>query len=325
MERRALGRTGISVSTLCFGTMSFGGEADVAASSRLYAACREAGIDFFDCAATYNGGRSEEILGRLISAERDAITLTTKCGYGTTGAKHGQADREGIIGSVEASLRRLGTDRIDLLFLHRHDPSTHLDETLRTLDDMVTSGKVLHLGVSNWAAWQVARALGRAEAEGWARFEALQPMYNLVKRQAEVELLPMALAEGMAVTPYSPLGGGLLTGKYVSRGDGRLTQNARYAERYAPDRMHQTAADLAELAGREGLHPATLAVAWVNAHPAVTAPILGARSVEQLRPSLDAATLSLPDELMAEVTALSETPPPATDRLEEASPDRAPD
>lgn len=318
MQRRALGQTGITVSALCLGTMSFGGDADEATAGALYRACREAGVDFFDCAATYNGGRAEEILGRLMAGERDHLTITTKCGYGSGDAPHGVGSRYEILSSVEVSLRRLGTDRIDVLFLHRFDPATDPEETLRALEDVVTAGKVLHLGTSNFAAWQIARWLGHSERRGWAKFAVLQPMYNLVKRQAEVEILPMAVAEGLAVTPYSPLGGGLLTGKYARGAAGRLTANDRYATRYGPEWMHRAAEDLSALAAGRGVHPASLAVAWAGAHPGVTAPIIGARSVEQLAPSLAAADLAMTPELYAEIAALSIAPPPPTDRLEEA-------
>ena len=317
MEYRLLGRTGVTVSRLCFGTMCFGGDADEAESRRLYAACREAGISFFDCANVYAKGRSEEILGRLCAHERDQLVLTTKLGFGEQTNDKGLSRRH-IAQSIEASLKRLGTDRIDLLFVHRFDPETPIEESLRGLEDVVRGGKALYLGVSNWAAWQVAKALGVAAQQGWTRFDVLQPMYNLVKRQAEVELLPLAEAEGLAVTPYSPVGGGLLSGKYrQGEAQGRIRQMDMYAKRYAPEWMFQTAARFAEFAESLGWHPVSLAVAWVASHPAITAPIVGARSVEQLQPALKALDLPMTPELRAEVARLSPAPPPATDRLEE--------
>jgi len=317
MEYRLLGRTGVTVSRLCFGTMCFGGDADEAESKRLYAACREAGISFFDCANVYAKGRSEEILGRLCAHERDQLVLTTKLGFGEQTNDKGLSRRH-IAQSIEASLKRLGTDRIDLLFVHRFDPETPIEESLRGLEDVVRAGKALYLGVSNWAAWQVAKALGVAAQQGWTRFDVLQPMYNLVKRQAEVELLPLAEAEGLAVTPYSPVGGGLLSGKYrQGEAQGRIRQMDMYAKRYAPEWMFQTAARFAEFAESLGWHPVSLAVAWVASHPAITAPIVGARSVEQLQPALKALDLPMTPELRAEVARLSPAPPPATDRLEE--------
>jgi aryl-alcohol dehydrogenase-like predicted oxidoreductase len=317
MQTTLLGRTGVTVSRLCFGTMSFGGDADEAESGRLYAACREAGITFFDCANVYAKGRSEEILGRLIAPERDAVVVTTKVGFGDETNAKGLSRRH-IAQSVEASLKRLGTDRVDVLFVHRWDPESAMEETLRGLEDVVRAGKALYLGVSNWAAWQIAKALGTAERRGWTPFTLLQPMYNLVKRQAEVELLPLAQAEGLAVTPFSPVAGGLLSGKY-RQGDatGRIRSVDMYARRYAPAWMSEVAERFAGFAEQRGINPVTLAVAWVAAHPAVTATIIGARNVEQLKASLAALDLPMTPELKREVDALSPTPPPATDRLEE--------
>ncbi|MDT8343211.1 MAG: aldo/keto reductase [Thermohalobaculum sp.] len=317
MDTTFLGRTGTRVSRLCFGTMSFGREADEAESARMYAACRAAGIDFFDCANVYSDGRAEEILGRLIAPERDRIVLTSKVGMPRPGIAGGLGRRH-IRESVEASLRRLGTDRLDVLFVHCFDPDTPVEETLRTLDDLVRAGKVHHLGASNWAAWQVATALGVSARRGWAPFDVLQPMYSLVKRQAEVEILPLAAAEGLGVTPYSPVGGGLLSGKYRSTGaEGRIRENAAYVRRYGEDWMFDTAARFAAFAEAHGWHPVSLALAWVAAHPAVTAPILGARDVAQLGPALAALEIPMTPDLRAEIASLSRTPPPATDRLEE--------
>jgi aryl-alcohol dehydrogenase-like predicted oxidoreductase len=181
---------------------------------------------------------------------------------------------------------------------------------------MKTAGHIRHIGLSNFAAWQVVKAAGIA-----GKFDldiaVVQPMYNLVKRQAEVEILPMADDLGVLVAPYSPLGGGLLTGKYAKGEVGRLTQDDRYAARYAPDGMHQTALGLANLAADMGVHAATLAVAWVAAHATGPSPIISARSAEQLAPSLGAMSYIMPDEVRAKITALSPTPPPATDRIEE--------
>jgi aryl-alcohol dehydrogenase-like predicted oxidoreductase len=214
----------------------------------------------------------------------------------------------------------LGTDRIEILFVHTWDPATPADETLRALDVLVRQGKVLHIGVSNWAAWQIATALGVSKRESLAAFACVQPMYSVVKRQAEVEILPLARALGLGVVTYSPLGGGLLSGKYGAgrRPErGRLVENRMYAARYGDDIYFDVADAFAVLARELGVHPATLAVAWVKAHPAVTAPILGARSVEQLEPSLAAADFILSDEIYERIASLVPAPPPATDRSEE--------
>jgi aryl-alcohol dehydrogenase-like predicted oxidoreductase len=324
MQYRILGRTGVKVSSLCLGTMTFGGDSDEGTSAAVYGRCREAGINFFDCADVYVGGRSEEILGGLARKERDQVILATKA-YFASGEdiNASGSSRRHLMLSVEGSLRRLGTDRIDLFYLHRFDATTPLDETLRALDDLVSQGKVLYLGASNFAAWQVAKGLGLSSEHGWARFECIQPMYNLVKRQAEVELLPLAAAENLGVFPYSPMGGGLLSGKYAvdqKPERGRLVENEMYITRYGAPWVMQTAQDFTALAKKYGHHPAALAVAWVGSHPAVTAPIIGARNLEQLETTLGALDIDLNEELRAEISALSPEPPPATDRNEERTP-----
>ncbi len=191
---------------------------------------------------------------------------------------------------------------------------------MRGLEDLVASGKVLYLGASNFAAWQIAKALGIADRRGWSRIDLLQPMYNLVKRQAEVEILPLAQAEGLGVMTYSPMGGGLLSGKYreaLAANSSRLVADAKYGVRYGEEWARDTAANFASLAEAKGVHPATLAVAWTASHPAVTTPIIGARNVEQLTPSLAALDYVLSPEERAEISALSRTPPLATDRRDE--------
>ncbi|MFP4644092.1 MAG: aldo/keto reductase [Spirochaetales bacterium] len=321
MQYRFLGKTGVSVSELCFGTMSFGGDADEETSAQLFHACRDAGINFFDCADVYQRGTSERILGKLIAGARDELVITTKAHFPMSdGANDRGSSRYHIVRAVEASLKRLGTDRIDVYFLHRFDEITRLEETLRALDDLVRSGKVVYVGVSNFAAWQVAKANGIADLRGFAPVDCIQPMYNLVKRQAEVEILPLAESEGLGVVPYSPLGAGLLSGKYgkSKRPDsGRLVQNKMYATRYADESMYETAEAFTTLAGELGVHPASLAIRWVSMHPVVTAPIIGARNTEQLKAGLDSVHISMDESLRARISDLAQTPPPATDRTEE--------
>ena len=322
MEHRVLGRTGLRVSRLCLGTMSFGGDAAEAESAKMYAACREAGINFFDCADQYNKGRSEEILGSLARGHRDEVVIATKC-FNPTGndVNARGASRRHVSRAVEASLKRLGTDRVELLFLHHHDALTPLDEQMRALEDLVRAGKVLYPAVSNYAAWQTQAALAIQERQGWARLQAIQPMYNLVKRQAEVELLPMAAANGLAVMPYSPAGGGLLSGKYADKAaQGRLATNKMYTQRYGEPWMHDVAARFSNFCKEKGMHPMSAAVAWVAAHPAVTAPIIGGRSLAQLQASLDALKIDMTPALREEIGALSRRPPPASDRSEEHAP-----
>ncbi|MFP5223221.1 MAG: aldo/keto reductase [Acidobacteriota bacterium] len=321
MQYKVLGKTGVLVSELCFGTMTFGKEADEAESGRMFNACRDAGVNFFDCANVYSGGLAESILGKLLKGCRDEMVVTTKVAQ-VAGPDVNclGASRRHIMLEVEKSLARLDTDRIDVYFIHHFDPMTPMEESLRALDDLVRQGKVLYLGASNWAAWQVAKALGISQARGLARFECIEPMYNLVKRQAEVEILPMAMSEQLGVIPYNPLAAGLLTGKY-SRGqapaEGRIAENKMYNTRYSDPVYYEVAERFVAYAQSIGVHPVSLAVRWVASHPGVTAPIIGARSLEQLEPSLASAELDLSPDILDAVTKLSVQPPTATDRLEE--------
>ncbi|WP_341366961.1 aldo/keto reductase [Yoonia sp. BS5-3] len=303
-------RNGQPLSRLTFGTMQFGGTADKGASTAMYHAAREAGINHFDTAVGYTGGASETILGQLIKDQRDDIYLATKVGY------VGGASAANITAHFDTCRKQLDQDTVDLLYMHRFDDDTALEETFETLAKLQSSGHIRHIGVSNYAAWQVMKAQSVAQSFG-TKIDVIQPMYSLVKRQAEVELLPMARDQGIAIMPYSPLGGGLLTGKYAKGEAGRLTDDPRYKARYDQQWMHQTAKALLDLAGRLDVAPATLAVAWVAAHQARPSPIISARSVAQLQPSLAAEAFDMPPALYAEITQLSVTPAPATDRLEE--------
>jgi aryl-alcohol dehydrogenase-like predicted oxidoreductase len=321
VKYKLLGQTGIKVSELCFGTMSFGGDADEKTSGALFNRCREAGINFFDCANVYAGGRSEEILGKLIADCRGEVIVTSK-GFAQMGSDMNArgASRRNLHLSVEASLKRLNTDYLDVYFVHQFDDDVPLDQTLRALDDLVKAGKILYPAASNFASWQYAEALGISAQEGLARFEVIQPMYNLTKRQAEVEILPMAKSNHLGVISYSPLGAGLLTGKYgktLRPDSGRLTDNQMYQKRYHDALNYDIAEGFANFARERDLDPASLAVAWVAGHPAITAPIIGARNVEQLDGSLKSVEIEMTPELYSEISALSPEPPVATDRAED--------
>ena len=321
MKTKLLGRTGVSVSELCFGTMSFGGDADEATSAAMYKAVRDAGINFFDCADEYNKGKSEEILGRLAKDDRDNLVLTTKCFSPQSDDINARgSSRRHVVRAVERSLKRLQTDRIDVLFLHKFDPLTPIEEMMRGLEDVVRSGKVLYPAVSNWSAWQTQRAVDIQERNNWARLQVVQPMYNLVKRQAEVEILPMAQANGIGVIPYSPGAAGLLSGKYLGQATGRLKTNKMYEARYGEAWTYEVAENFVAFCKQQGLHPVSTAIAWVGSHPGITAPIIGARNLDQLKDSLAAVKVNMTPELRAEIADLSPTPPPATDRLEEQKP-----
>ena len=318
MKLKPLGTTGVQVSELCFGTMSFGGDADEAASSVMYGACRDVGINFFDCANQYNKGRAEEILGKLMRGHREDLVITTKCFNPVREDPNARGtSRRHVTRALEESLKRLQTDRVDVLFLHQFDRLTPIEESMRALEDLVRSGKVLYPAVSNWAAWQTQRAVDLQECNGWARLQLIQPMYNLVKRQAEVEILPMAQASGIGVIPYSPGAAGLLSGKYSAAASGRLKSNKAYEARYGEPWMFEVAERFVAWCQNRGLHPVSVAVAWVGAHPVVTAPIIGARNLDQLRDSLNSVSVEMTPALRTEIAALSRTPPPATDRLEE--------
>ena len=320
MKYRVLGKTGVLVSELCLGTMTFGTEADAAESGRMFHKCREAGVNFFDCSNNYSNGRSEEILGDLIKPCRDEVFITTKVSQrvGTDINALGPTRRH-IMQSIDKSLARLQTDRIDLYIVHYFDEYTAIEETLGALDDLVRQGKVLYLGVSNWAAWQIAKALGVAAQRQLARFECVQPMYNLVKRQAEVEILPLAASEQLGVIAYNPLGAGLLSGRYAAdkNSAGRITEKDQYIKRYSDPQYFAVAERFTAFANEIGVHPVTLAISWVKSHPAMTAPIIGARNAAQLEQSLAAADFVMDSALRADISRLSPEPASATDRLEE--------
>jgi aryl-alcohol dehydrogenase-like predicted oxidoreductase len=321
MIYRTLGKTGIQVSNICFGAMSFGGIADEETSFAMFNRCREAGINFFDCADVYAGGRSEEILGKCIAGIRDELVITSKfCLPMGSGVNSKGMSRRHMMLSVENSLKRLNTDRLDVYFVHHFDSTTAMEETIRGLDDLQQQGKILYPAVSNWAAWQIAKALGISNKEALARFECIQPMYNLVKRQAEVEILPLAQSEQIGVISYSPLAAGLLSGKYnqsVKPEQGRFIDHQGTQDRYADQINYDVADRFNKFATEYGAHPASLAIAWVMANPAITAPIIGARNMEQLKPLLAALDVNMTPDLRKEISAMSITPPPATDRAEE--------
>ena len=310
MKQTLTSPNGTPASRLAFGTMQFGGRADETASRAMFEDCLAAGITHFDTAHVYTDGASETLLGSFLGDRRDDLIIATKAGY------TGGAGRDNILTSADTSRKRMQIDTLDVLYLHRFDAETPMEESFETFAQLKSQGVIRHIGLSNFAAWQVVKAAGVA-----ARFDldiaVIQPMYNLVKRQAEVEILPMADDLGILVAPYSPLGGGLLTGKYVGGGSGRLTEDDRYAARYGQDVMHQAAHGLTEIAAELDTPAATLAVAWAAAHPTGPSPIISARSSAQLAPSLAALTFEMTPALYDRIAALTPKPPPATDRLEE--------
>ena len=321
MEYCFLGNTGIQVSKLCMGTMTFGREADEGASKEIFNCCRDAGVNFFDCANVYSEGRAETILGSLISDCRNELVITSKFGSPMgSGLNETGGSRRHMMASLEASLKRLKTEYLDIYLLHRFDEHTPLEETLRALDDVVAQGKVRYTGVSNFAAWQVAKALGVSALNGWTSVQCVQPMYNLVKRQAEVEILPLAQSENLGVISYNPLAGGILSGKYGKdrqADQGRLTADEMYQKRYADQWIYDAAVKFVQLAVESGHHPVSLSVAWVAHHPAITAPIMGARNGSQVKDSLRSADIKLSSDLYDKICRLTPAPPPANDRSED--------
>ncbi|TFJ41177.1 aldo/keto reductase [Carnobacterium divergens] len=320
MNVKTVGKTGITVSELAFGTMSFGSTADKAESEKMFHAAVEKGINFFDSANVYGNCQAELFLGEFIKKERQKYVVTSKVYWPTSEDPNGKGlSKKNIFKSLDDTLLRLGTDYLDFYFVHDFDHNTPMETTLEALDQLVKAGKILHPAVSNWSAWQIEKALGIQAKNGYSPFELMEPMYNLVKRQDEVELLPMAQAEKMGVISYSPLGGGLLTGKYGETKrpvSGRLVEDQRYAQRYGEKTNFKIAAEFTQFAKKLGVHPAPLAIAWVNYHQGITAPIIGARNMEQLAVSLEAVNFEMTEEFYQELSKLSPSPQPATDRGE---------
>ncbi len=316
MRIRKLGRTGLKVSNLCLGTMTFGNRewgCDEATSRKIVDRFLDAGGNFIDTADVYSSGASEEITGRAIAEKRQQVILATKVA-GPMGAAPNDLglSRKHILDAVDASLRRLGTDYLDLYQVHAYDQTTPLDETLRALDDCVRAGKVRYTGCSNYSAWQIAKSLGLARELGVARYDCFQPQYSLVCRSIEREHLPLCLEEGVGVIPWSPLAGGLLTGKF-RKGQGipegtRLETQDMGRERFFNERNLDIAETVIAVAEELGTQPNQVALAWVVAQPGVTAPIFGARSLEQLEGNLAAADLAIPEDAARRLDEVSRLP-----------------
>jgi aryl-alcohol dehydrogenase-like predicted oxidoreductase len=311
MQYRNLGRSGLKVSRVCLGTMAFGRWIDEATSARIVDTALAAGINFIDTANIYGKGQdtggyadrgmSETILGNLLGERRHQIVLATKVrnpmgpGPNDIGLSRGH-----IMAQVEASLRRLKTDYIDLYQCHHFDPETPLEETMRALDDLVRHGKVRYIGCSNFAAWQIAKANGISEREGLTKFISVQPPYNLLNRQVEDELIPFCRSEGVGMMVYSPLARGVLAGRYRPGEplpqDSRAAAGERLIKPYLMERNMRKTERLRTLCEEWGLPMAQVAQAWVLANPAVTTTILGASKPEQIPDAVAAAELSLSDE-----------------------------
>ncbi len=310
MEYRSLGRSGVKVSVIGLGGNQFGGKVDQATTARIVHSAMERGLNFIDTADTYQGGRSEEYLGAALADRWDRIVLATKLRSRTGEGPNDQgASRYHGMQAVEASLRRLNTDHIDLLQIHSWDPDTPIDEMMRTLDDLVASGKVRYVGASNFAAWQLCRANDLAERYGWAPFVTIQPHHHMLERSVERELVPYCKMFGLGILPYFPLAGGFLTGKY-REGEpppqGSRGESNPYVQRYFTPSNFAKVRKLTTWAEERGHSMAELAIAWLLAQPQLTSVIAGATSTEQVEANIRAAEWKLSAEEQQEVRAILE-------------------
>jgi aryl-alcohol dehydrogenase-like predicted oxidoreductase len=348
MHHATLGRSGLKVSRACLGAMNFGrshpfASCDEVEAGRIIAAFLDAGGTFIDTADAYTGGESEEIVGRAIAGRRDSVVLATK-GFMPQGEGPNERglSRLHLTRALEASLRRLGTDHVDLYQCHNWDPATPIEETMRTLDDFVHSGKVRYIGCSNFTAAQIVEAQWAAERIGGTPFTSLQPQYSLIARSIEAEILPACARHGLGTAVYSPLGSGILAGRY-RRGEapdagsriGRLRGSAMAMARAVADDLYQDrnlaiADEVREVAAELGATPAAVALAWVRSRPGVTSVIVGPRTLEQLESGLAGFDLDLPADAAARLDEVSWTPslvpvngmlaPHATSRLAATGP-----
>jgi aryl-alcohol dehydrogenase-like predicted oxidoreductase len=321
MDYRQLGRSGLRVSALTLGTMTFGGRdkfanvgtTDVEGATRQIDMCLDAGVNLIDTADVYSGGLSEEIVGRAVRGRRERVLLATKARMSMgDGPNDAGLSRHHIIRACEASLRRLGTDYIDLYQVHEWDGATPLEETLDALDHLVDSGKVRYIGCSNYAGWHVMKALGISERRGYQRFVSQQIYYSLQARDAEYELVPVALDQGLGILVWSPLAGGLLSGKY-RRGEQGPEGSRHLTDWNEPpvrneDQVYDIVDALVEIAEEHGASPAQVALAWTLGRPGVASLVIGARTDEQLADNLGAADLVLGDEERARLDELSAPP-----------------
>lgn len=314
MKIKRMGRTGLQVSEICLGTMTFGNQCDEPTSQAIMSKAFDAGVTFFDTADAYplggtleTAGRTEEYVGRWLKGRREQVVLATKfVGPMGKGPNERGGSRKHIVQAVEASLRRLQTDYIDLYQMHHLDPQTPLDETLRALDDLVHSGKVLYIGCSNYPAWTLCKALWISDKLGLARFDCVQPRYNLLFRHIEAELLPLVADQGLGVISYNPLAGGILTGRYQpgqapSEGTRFTLYRAGklYQARYWQDAQLHAAERLKGFCRERNISLAQFALAWVLRQPVITSAILGASKPEHLDQTLPAVDFVLDEAMLA--------------------------
>lgn len=311
MNYRRLGRSGLTVSALGLGCNAFGSRADAASAHRILSLAHERGITLYDTADIYSGSRSEEIVGQwLTSAIRDEIVISTKGGGRTRPGPGGEgASRAHLPGALDASLKRLRTDHVDLYHVHFHDSCVPREETLAAMDSMVRSGKVRYVAVSNHPAWEIALQLGVADRRLLSAPVSTQCSYSLVDRTAELELIPLCLDQGLGLLTYWPLGGGLLTGKYGAKrpapeGSRLLTQPI-FQQSFTPERL-AFADEFTRIAAQSAVSPSALALTWVLARPGVSSVLVGATRTEQLRQNLEVVDAAVPAGMLDQLTARSE-------------------
>ena len=314
MRYRNMGRTGLKVSEICLGTMTFGHGTDERASEEIVDLAFDSGVNFFDTANTYGDGASEVLLGNALKGRRrDAVVATKVFNPFGPGPNDSGMSRVHIMNAVEDSLRRLQTDYLDLYYIHHVDTQTPLEEMLRALDDLVRQGKVRYTACSNYEAWRLMEALWISDSEGWARFDCYQPQYSLVVRDIEEELIPVCELKGLGVVVWSPLGGGFLSGKYRpgqrSVTGSRSEEGWAYPERYFADCADDSLAALLDMAESTGHSPAQVALRWVLEQPSITSVIIGARTVEQARDNIMAGSFCLESEHVQRLNAVSALPP----------------
>ena len=306
LATRSLGRTGLQICPLTLGTMEFGAKVSEEEAARLFGLALDAGVNMIDTANVYGGGRSEQIVGRLLAGRREQLLLATKFSVPTDAddPNTGGTSRRTVIAACEASLRRLGTDYLDLYYVHRPFTQTAIDETLRALDDLVHSGKVRSIGTSGFAGWQLVEALWCASDLGLNRPVVEQTAYHLLDRRAERELVPAALTHGTALTIWSPLAGGLLTGKYLGgteTADARLSRDNTWGAKHFTAAADQAVRALADLAGRGGVTLTALSLAWTLQRPGVASVVMGPRTTQQLRDQLAALEVALEEDVLDEI------------------------
>ncbi len=310
MEYRQVGRSGLKVSELCLGTMTFGHGTDQAEAQRMVDRAFDAGINFFDTANSYAGAQSEVFLGKALEGKRDQAVVATKF-YNPMGSGPNDSgmSRYHIMNAVEASLQRLGTEHIDIYYIHHVDQQTPIEEALRALDDLVHQGKVRYVAVSNFEAWRLMDALWTSEANGLAKFICYQPQYSLVVRDIELDILPACAHKGLGVVTWSPIAGGFLSGKYKpgerTKSGTRSEEGFAYPGRFFAPNADETLSALLEVAGELGRSPAQVAIRWLLERPHITSVITGARTLEHFEDNVGAAGWSMPTDAYDRLTEVS--------------------